>query len=199
VSQPLARIIPLRRTGSELSDLGDDALVAACATADPVARAALFEKHVDAVHRFVSRMWRGEPTEIDDLVQATFLAAYRSAGRFQAGGRARSWLYGIAANLTRDHARREGRRVRALSAIAAWYRDEPAVFVDPADRERLARLPDALAALPHDLRVVFVLVDLEGQSSKEAATALGVPEGTVWRRMFHARRRIRAFVDGGDR
>ena len=197
--RPLARILPLRRPGIAVSELGDDALIAAATTGDPVARAALFEQNVDAIHRFIVRMWRGNGEVIDDLVQATFLAAYRSVGRFAPGGRVRSWLYGIAANVVRDHARREGRRLRAMSVIASWFRDEPAVAIDPWDRERLERLPGAIDGLPHDLKVALVLVDLEGQSTREASTALGVPEGTIWRRVYHARRRVRARVDEAHR
>ena len=189
-------VIPLRRPGTDLTDLGDEAVVAACATGDAIARAALFERHVDAVHRFVSRLWN-DAAAVDDLVQSTFVAAYRAADRVRPGGRARPWLFGIAANLTRSHARREGRRIRALSAIAALHRDEPAVSIDPADRDRIARLPAAIASLPHDLRAALVLIDLEDQSGKVAAAVLRVPEGTLWRRVFHARRAVRRFIEEG--
>jgi RNA polymerase sigma-70 factor (ECF subfamily) len=192
----LAKIIPLRRPSTDVAELSDEAVIAACATDDPVARAQLFERHVDVVHRFIARMWH-DPAVVDDLVQATFVAAYRSAGRFRPGARVRPWLFGIAANLTRDHARREGRRKRAMSEVAAWHDVEPRTALDVADRERLARLPDAIAALTHDQRAALVMVDVEGQSGKDAAAALGVPEGTLWRRLYDARRAIRALVDGG--
>lgn len=190
-----ADVVPLRRPSTDLADIGDEAVIAACATGDPIARAALFERHVSAVHRFVSRLCYDAAT-VDDLVQSTFIAAYRAAPRFRAGGRARPWLFGIAANLTRTHLRSEGRRVRALTAIASLHRDEPAV--DPAHRDRLVRLPAAIAALSHDLRAALVLVDLEGESGRDAAAALGIPEGTLWRRVFVARRAVRKFVDGGE-
>jgi RNA polymerase sigma-70 factor (ECF subfamily) len=193
-----AVVVPLRRPSTDLADIGDEAVIAACATGDPIARAALFQRHVAAVHRFVARLCYDAAT-VDDLVQSTFIAAYRAAPRFRAGGRARPWLFGIAANLSRSHIRREGRRVRALTAIASLQRDEPAVELDPARRDRIARLPAAIAALSHDLRAALVLVDLEGESGREAATALGVPEGTLWRRVFVARRAVRKFVDGGER
>jgi RNA polymerase sigma-70 factor (ECF subfamily) len=192
------KVLPLRRAGADLADIGDAAVIAACATGDAIARAALFERHVDAIHRFVSRL-TGDAAAADDLVQSTFIAAYRAASRFRAGGRARPWLYGIAANLTRSHARGEGRRIRALSAFASLHRDEPAVSIDPADRDRIARLPAAIAALPHDLRAALLLIDLEGQSGRDAATVLGVPEGTLWRRVFDARRAVRRFVEGERR
>jgi RNA polymerase sigma-70 factor (ECF subfamily) len=193
---PRGVVVPLRRPGTDVADLGDEAVIAACATGDASARAVLFERHVDAVHRFVSRLCY-DAASVDDLVQSTFITAYRAAPRFRAGGRARPWLFGIAANLTRNHTRREGRRVRAMTAFASIDRSEPAL--DPEHRDRIARLPAAIAALPHDLRAALVLVDLEGQSGRDAASVLSVPEGTLWRRVFHARRAVRRFVEEGRR
>jgi len=195
---PVITLRPLRRPSADLAELGDEGVVAACATGDAVARAALFERHVDAIHRFTNRMLCGRDGA-DDLVQATFLAAFGAAARFEAGRSVRSWLYGIAANLVRDHARREGRRRRVLSAVADCHRDEPSVALDAVARERLARLPAAIAALSHDHRAALVLVDLEGQAGRDAARALGIPDGTLWRRVFEARRAVRATIEGGAR
>jgi RNA polymerase sigma factor (sigma-70 family) len=186
-------VVPLRRPGTDLAELGDAAIVAACATGDAIARAALFQRHVDAVHRLLSRLVRDNGS-VDDLVQMTFITAYRAASRFEPGGRARAWLYGIAANLARTHARGEGRRVRALSVFATM---EPMAPLDPSDRDRIARLPAAIEALPHDLRAALALVDLEGESGRDAAAILGVPEGTLWRRVFHARRAVRRAIEEG--
>ena len=167
----------------ELSDVG---LVAACATDDRAARALLFERHVYAVHRFVSRMAASDADATDDLVQATFVSAFQAAARFR-GERVRAWLFGIAANHVRGFARREIRRKHAMRAIAELVSEA----IGPSDPD-LARLPAAIAALPHDLRAALVLVDLEGEKGKDAAAALGIPEGTLWRRVFHARQALRA-------
>lgn len=179
-----------------IEDVSDGGLVAACATGDRAARALLFERHVAAVHRFVARMRGADPDTVDDLVQATFVSAFQSAGGFR-GERAIGWLYGIAANHVRAYARGEIRRKRALSSVAdasqvAWHA-RPA----SANPALLARLPGAIAELPHDLRAAFVLVDLEGERGRDAADALGIPEGTLWRRVFHARKTLRDVL-GGD-
>jgi RNA polymerase sigma-70 factor (ECF subfamily) len=183
------------RSRVDPSALSDEALVAACATGDRAARGLLFERHVDGVHRFVVRMRGSDAIVVDDLVQATFVAAFHAAARFR-GGSVRAWLYGIAANLTRSYARSEIRRKHALDAVAALDHARP--DLDPVDRHVLAQLPAALAALPHDLRAVFVLVDLEEQRGIDAAAALGIPEGTVWKRLFQARRALRAALEGGS-
>jgi RNA polymerase sigma-70 factor (ECF subfamily) len=172
-------------------DLTDEGLVAACATGDRAARALLFERHVDAVHRFITRMRGSDPEAVDDLVQNTFLTAFRVAPRCT-GTNVRSWLFGIAVNLVRTYARGEIRRKNALAA-AAEVTDDRRTPLDPAV---VARLPAAIDALPHDLRAAFVLVDLEGERGSDAAAALGVPEGTLWRRVFNARRKLRATLGG---
>lgn len=188
----LVRLHPEKHT----EDLTDEGLVAACATADRVARSLLFERHVNSVHRFVSRMRASDADVVDDVVQQTFLSAFQSAKDFR-GGNVRGWLYGIAANLVRNYARGEIRRKRALEAVA-----DLDTFVhrprDPVTSATLARIPAALAALSHDLRAAIVLVDLEGEKGADAAEALGIPAGTLWRRVFLARQALRAALgDGG--
>jgi RNA polymerase sigma factor (sigma-70 family) len=193
VSAQRGQLIPLRAPlGAD--ELSDAALVAACATGDRAAHGLLFERHVDAVHRFVSRMRRSDADEIDDIVQATFVEAFRAAPRCR-GGNVRAWLFGIAANLTRNLARGALRRKRALENAADLDHHQPSP--DPVHRDVLARLPVALAALPHDLRAVFVLVDLEEQRGVDAAAALSIPEGTLWRRLYRARRALREALEGG--
>ncbi len=181
------------RPDARIEDLSDAGLVAACATGDRAARALLFERHVDAVHRFVARMRASDPDTVDDLVQATFVSAFQAAAKFR-GDRMIAWLYGIAANHVRAYARREIRRKRALMSVADVAQVSGQMTAgDPA---LLARLPDAIAELPHDLRAAFVLIDLEGERGRDAAEALGVPEGTLWRRVFHTRKTLREALGG---
>lgn len=178
------------RPEARAEDLGDEAVVAACATEDRAARALLFERFVDDVHRFVRRMRAADPDCVDDLVQATFLAAFQGAATFR-GGNVRGWLFGIACNQVRGYARTEIRRKRALESVADF-----APVPREADPILAARLPIAIAELPHDLRAALVLVDLEGQRGHEAAAVLGVPTGTLWRRVFEARQALRAAIGG---
>lgn len=182
------------RPEARVEEMSDAGLVAACAAADRTARALLFERHVDALHRFVARMRASDADAVDDIVQITFVRAFQSAGRFH-GSSARSWLYGIAANVVREYARKEIRRKRAMSVVAE---DLPRT-TQVRDAALLARLPDAIAALPHELRAAFVIVDLEGEKGCDAAAALGIPEGTLWRRLFMARTALRQALAGGSR
>lgn len=173
-------------------DLTDEGLVAACATDDRAARALLFERYVDVVHRCIRRMRGSDPDSVDDLVQATFLAAFQAAARFR-GGHVRGWLLGIACNQVRNYARSEIRRKRAFEVVAET--PPPPRTADPI---LAVRLPAAIAALPHDLRAALVLVDLEGERGSDAAAALGIPAGTLWRRVFEARQALRAALGGAS-
>ena len=111
--------------------------------------------------------------------------------------RVRTWLFGIGVNVLRHHARSETRRRSWSHSLAS----EPTVPAAPPDeqasqRELLDHLGRALARLPHDLRVVFVLCDVEGVTGPEASRALSVPQGTIWRRLHDARKRLRAEMEG---
>jgi RNA polymerase sigma factor (sigma-70 family) len=186
----LGQLIQLRpRAG--IGDLSDEALAAAVATGDRAAQSVLFERHADAVYRFVARMRAADASAVDDLVQATFLAAFSSAHKFR-GPKLQSWLYGIAINVLRGHVRKEIARRRITTSLAAEPSEET---VAPRDAD-VARVRAAIAALSPKLREVIVLVDLEGASGVDVAAALGVPEGTVWRRLSDARAKLRAALGG---
>lgn len=182
------------RPGLVSETMTDDGLIAACAAGDRAARARLFERYADGLHRFVVRMRGSDADVVDDLVQLTFLAAFEGAGRFR-GGNLRAWMYGIAANQVRDYARREIRRKRALAAVADTT-PHASSAARTSELPLMVRLPAAIAALPHDLRAALVLIDLEGERGRDAALALGVPEGTLWRRVHLARKAVRIALGG---
>jgi RNA polymerase sigma-70 factor (ECF subfamily) len=194
---PRGRLVPLRRLDERkaaVSDISDEALLAACGVGDPAALGALFDRHHDAVYRLLSRLLSTEPSAIDDLVQTTFMEVWRSAAGFRGLGSVRSFLFGIAANAVRHHIRGA---IRRRSAIAAM--PEPAPGRRPDElvaRDQLVdRLATALAELPLELRAAFVLCDLEDMSGVDAARALDVRAGTLWRRLHEARRALRAALD----
>jgi RNA polymerase sigma-70 factor (ECF subfamily) len=193
------QIVPLRRapeTRATIAEISDEALLAACGVGDTAALGALFDRHNDAVYRLISRLLRTEPAEIDDLVQQTFLEVWRSAKKFGGRGAVRSWLFGIAANTVRHHIRGAVRRRAALAEVPP-----PPSATTPHDAalraQQVHRLAAALEELPDDLRVVYVMCDLEEVPGVEAARVLGVRAGTLWRRLHEARRALREAIDGG--
>lgn len=194
------KLLPLRRVDGVPAEMSDEALIAACAVGERAALGALFDRHSRPVYRFVARAATVDDDDADDLVQATFVEVWRSAGRYRGKGSARSWIFGIAANLLRHHARKEARRRVALTNLA----ERPANSTSRPDDELARRqlvdwLAAALASLPHDLRIAFVMCDLEEIPGVEAARALSVRPGTMWRRLHDARRRLREALEGGRR
>jgi RNA polymerase sigma factor (sigma-70 family) len=193
----VSRVVPIRRVAGRPSEMSDEALVAACATGENAALGALYDRHVDAVRRFLARMSGTDERDLDDLVQATFETVPRAARRFGGESQVRTWLFGVANNVARHHVRAEVRRKRLTSAFAG---ERPGAQGDTSDevleRERAARLGAAIAALPDKLREAFVLVYLEGIAGGEVATLLGVREGTIWKRLFQARARLRESLGG---
>jgi len=187
-----AKVIPLPRPIPERMQLSDEALIAGCATGDPAALAVLYRRHHASLHRFLCRLVRGRSGEIEDLVQLAFIGAWQSAHRFRKEASVRTWLFSIAANVAYKHHRSERRRQSAFSWLMHRPSDSPAQPEELVARgELIDRLAEALAELPHDLRVAYLMCEIEEIPGVEAARALGVRPGTVWRRLHHARRQLR--------
>jgi RNA polymerase sigma-70 factor (ECF subfamily) len=140
-----------------------------------------------------------EAVEIDDIVQTTFLEAWRSAAKYSGKGAVKSFLYGVAANTVRHHVRSSKRR---REAFADWEPPGPATSApdDALSRaQQVQILAAALDRLPHDLRVAYVLCDLEDVPGVEVARMLDVRAGTLWRRLHDARKALREAIEANDR
>lgn len=194
----MSRVIPIRRAGGAASEMSDEALLAACATGESAALGTLYDRHVDAVRRFLARMSGTDDRDLDDLVQSTFETVPRAARRFTGDSQVRTWLFGVANNVARHHVRSEMRRKRLAGAFAEERPGTPDASseAEVLERERAARLRAAIAELPDKLREAFVLVYLEGIAGGEVAALLGVREGTIWKRLFQARARLRQSLGG---
>lgn len=194
------RLLPFRRVAGVAADLSDDALLAACAVGESAALGALFDRYHKDVHRFLARMSGTDARDLDDLVQTTFLEIQRSVAGFGGRSSVRSWIFGIAANVVRHHVRAEVRRRTLVAALA----EQPAGASAQPDaalqkRQLVAEIVAAQHQLPHDLRVVFVMCDLERVPGGEVAAILGLREGTLWRRLHEARKRLRAVMERSTR
>ncbi|HEY7876638.1 MAG TPA: sigma-70 family RNA polymerase sigma factor [Gemmatimonadaceae bacterium] len=152
---------------------------------------------LDDVYRFALSMTRDE-ADADDIVQETFLRAYRSWHTFEPGSECRKWLFTICRNVFLRVRERERKRVDCggddaqLETLAA-VRVSVAAIGDGAEdlfsRLDLApALERAIGELPEVFRSAVVLVDVEGMAYNEAASILGVPVGTIRSRLFRGRR-----------
>jgi RNA polymerase sigma-70 factor (ECF subfamily) len=195
-----AKLVPLRRITGETAELSDEALLAACGTGDTGALGALFDRFHEAVYRFAGRLATTDELARDDLVQATFLELRRTAGAFRGTSSVRTWILGVAANVAR-HSLRSERRRRVRQAKYVEHMTSAPMQVDEQVEQRklLARVEEAVADLPRDLQVAFILCDLERLPSAEVARVLEIPEGTLWRRLHTARKQMREAIERTSR
>ncbi|AKU90934.1 RNA polymerase sigma factor [Vulgatibacter incomptus] len=192
------RVLPFVSRSPPPPELSDEALLAACCVGDRGALAVLFQRHHLQVHRFCRRMV-GSASDVEDLVQTTFLVAWTDAGRFRGNASVRAWLLGVAANLIR-HEHRTKRNERGALERLHWKPRTVAAGVDEqvARRELLERLGGALERLPHELREAFVLCEIEEVPGTEAARILSLRPGTLWRRLHDARKRLLPLISGEE-
>lgn len=194
-----ARLVPLRRISGDITEMSDEALLAACGTGDAPALGALFDRFHAAVYRFASRLAVTDDLARDDLVQATFLEVQRAAPRFRGTSSVKTWILGIAANIARHTLRAERRR----RVHQAKFLERVDAAVEPIDaqlerRELLARIAEALSRLPRDQQIAFILCDLEQLPGVEVARVLDIPEGTLWRRLHTARKAMRHAIESAS-
>jgi RNA polymerase sigma-70 factor (ECF subfamily) len=190
-------VLRLRSRGQSAPPLSDEALARACAGGDPGAVSALFDRFRGPVARTIYRLVGGG-SDVEDLVQSTFLEVARGKSVWDGRASVLTWLLAIATNVVRHHRRATGRRLRLVSAMT-WAQAQERGSGRPEARIELARADKALADLGDELREAFVLCQLEGLSAREAAQALGTSEAAVWVRVSKARKAIRAAVLGDER
>ncbi len=177
--------------GGAVSERTNEDLVAACGRGDRGALGLLFERLSPGVYRFLSRLCGADTPELDDLVQMTFLEVWRSAAAFRGASSAQTWVYAVAANVGRHFRRGEGRRRQMAVRFSQKPVAEPhSPERNTAQREQIARLDAAVATLPAELRIPFLMVYVEELTGAEVAKALGIPDGTLWRRLYVARQRL---------
>ncbi len=145
------------------------------------------------------RMTRN-PSDAEDLVQETFLRAYRGFAGFEEGTNIRAWLHRILSNAFINTYRKKQRQPQTVSdeEVPEWYLYEKlsASGAEPSAEARVIEaLPDedvqaALDAIPEQFRVAVLLADVEGLSYKEIAEMLEIPIGTVMSRLHRGRRAL---------
>jgi RNA polymerase sigma-70 factor (ECF subfamily) len=146
----------------------------------------LYDLHAAGLLRFLRRV--APPGEAEDLMQATFLRAVAIADTFDPEATsARPWLFSLASRLVQGKKRALGRLSAALVNFARFQLGAHASA--PESGRDLQR---ALLELSEHKRVAFVLTEIEGFTAEQVATMVGVPVGTVWTRLHHARRELRA-------
>jgi len=151
----------------------------------------LMDRWRDKVAAFLYRMTGCQETALD-LAQETFVRVWQARHRYDAGGRFSTWLFAIAANLARNHARWRSRHPEApLPEDDLRPDNTPDPAATAAAREQLQTVQCAIAALPPDLREALVLSVYHELPHAEIAAALGCSAKAVETRIYRARQALR--------
>ncbi|GEJ59304.1 sigma-70 family RNA polymerase sigma factor [Anaeromyxobacter diazotrophicus] len=163
-------------------------------------------KHVDPLYSAALRLTKNE-RDAEDLVQDTFLRAFRFFDKFERGTNIKAWLFKILTNTFINRYRRtvkersivegserEAVHERFISREASEYAANPEQFF--FDRLLSDDVLRAVDSLPIDFRMVVILADLQEFSYKEIAEILDVPVGTVMSRLYRGRRLLQKALAG---
>jgi len=177
----------------------DQGLVAATLAGDSKAFAALVGRYEGRLFGLV-RHYTSNPSDVEDIVQETFLKAFARLDSFQQNSAFYTWLYRIAVNTILDQKKRKSRS--PIQPMA-----EPEEILSPSSEavERMTVRPDArlqrdeiaeithrvLGELPDIFRTALVLREFEGLAYQEIADVLEISIGTVESRLFRARARFK--------
>jgi RNA polymerase sigma-70 factor (ECF subfamily) len=169
---------------------GDGELLAAVGAGDRRALEVLYHRHAPWLLARLTRRCADHGV-VDEVLQDTFVAVWRGAGRYDGRGEVGGWLWGIAVRRLVDAVRRSPRATADLLSVP-----ETADVVSSAEDQVLlgvehGALGAALDRLSPDLRAVVRATVLDGLTTREAAQLLGIPSGTVKTRMRRARAQLR--------
>jgi RNA polymerase sigma-70 factor, ECF subfamily len=167
----------------------DPRLIRAAADGDLDAFEAIVRAYQAHIWRFLRHLLT-DAALAEDITQETFIRVHRRLGSFRFQSKFSTWLFSIARNAGIDALRSRDRR-RGLLAAVPERPPQP----DPGGQ---VELKEAVASLPDRLREAFTLIEVFGLTYREAGEAIGVPEGTVKSRVFHARRQLVAWLQAAD-
>jgi RNA polymerase sigma-70 factor (ECF subfamily) len=174
----------------------DRMLVERVQAGDKQAFGLLVTKYQRKLARLVSRMVR-DPAEVEDIVQDSFIRAYKALPNFRNDSAFYTWLYRIGVNTAKNWLVTHGKRAQLTSTTdgdEAENYDEPELLRNNETPERLLMTKQigetvnaVVETLPEDLRIALTLREMEGLSYEEIADVMDCPIGTVRSRIFRAR------------
>jgi RNA polymerase sigma-70 factor, ECF subfamily len=172
----------------ELDATDDGTLLGLVADGDRSALAVLYRRHAPWLLARLSRRCSDRGV-VDEVLQDTFVAVWRSAGRFDGRGEVGAWVWGIAVRRLVDALRRSPRPTAELLGedvdVVASAEEQVLVAIEHGE------LGPALDRLSPELRAVVQATVLDGLTTREAGRLLGIPAGTVKTRMMRARAQLR--------
>ncbi|MBL6728419.1 MAG: RNA polymerase sigma factor RpoE [Methylophilaceae bacterium] len=177
----------------------DQKLVEKAQKGDKRAFGILVEKYHKKLTRLLARMVRDQ-SEIEDIVQDSFIKAYRAINNFRGDSAFYTWLYRIGINTAKNHLVSLGRRPKAMNDVEI---EDVENFEDGQElrnletpensmmtKEIVATVNDTIESLPDELKEAISLREMDGLSYEEIAELMQCPIGTVRSRIFRAREAI---------
>ena len=174
----------------DLGALTDAALVALAATGGKEAFGELIKRYQDAVFG-LAYSHTASFADAEDIAQEVFLAAWEALGKLRDGSRFGPWLHGITLNKVRMHLRARKRDLRRREKHALMQRPGMAERSPEPEHRAADALTRELGRLSPARRVTATLYYINGYSYQQVSSFLGVPLGTVKRRLFEARQRLK--------
>jgi RNA polymerase sigma-70 factor (ECF subfamily) len=179
---------------------GGDAFLKELQAGDPLAYAKFVEENQGQVYNLALRMLN-DPQDAEDVLQETFLSAYKALPEFQGRSSLSTWLYRIASNASLMRLRKkrpetvsvdEPLTLDASDSVPRQLADWSSLPEDELlSNEARHIMEEAVSELPEPLRIVFVLRDLQGLSTAETGEVLDLSVGAVKTRLHRARLRLR--------
>lgn len=199
----LANALHRVETPVTADSLRDEDLVVQAQAGDEAAFAELVHRHEHRVYTLALRMLRN-PADAEDVLQETFISALNGLRRFRRDATFATWLYRIAYNATLMRLRKgrgaasldevvEDEETAAPGPLTDWTRNPEVALLNKETREAMDA---AVAALPETLRSVFLLRDVDGLSTEEAAAVLNISTDAAKVRLHRARLALRDKLSG---
>ncbi len=176
----------------------DEHLALLTAGGDTAAYSVLVKKYQRQIYH-VARRVVFEHEDAEDVVQETFIKAFRNIGRFNPELKFFTWLYKIAINSALNVAKKKKRKLQIFGEYCEDKKSPGVMYVSPDNEYELNELKKmtkkSLENLSPEIRTVFILRVYDERSYKEIADILDISIGTVMSRLSRARKRMRKFLE----
>jgi len=180
--------------------INDNELLGRIAAGEQAAVRTLFARHHLRIFRFIMRKTGNEATA-EELTNEVFLEIWRHAGKFEGRSKASTWMLSIAHNRTVSRLRRRSEAQLEEGVAEAIADDADTPEISTSKRGKGEQIRACMERLTPDHRAIIDLVYYHEKSVSETSEILGIPEGTVKTRMFHARKKLGEILqqEGVDR
>lgn len=153
-----------------------------------------FEKQIEKLyprlHRSMKAYLAGSGIEVEDILQETFLKAYKNLDQFEGKSNMYTWLYSIARNQCIDEFRKRKFESKRSSVPVEEFELKSNLYAPEDQNEETRLLKEAIAKLPELLRSIVVMKSIDGLSYPEISEVTGINEQTLKNRMFRARKQL---------